>query len=51
MGYPKIRGEIERYFKDKGGIFLAGNGFYGVGINDCTKRGYEVSKEVVEFVR
>ncbi len=43
VGFPAEREAAERTLAAEKGLFLAGNAFYGVGVNDCTKRGAEAA--------
>ncbi len=32
------------------GLFLAGNAYRGIGINDCVENGYKVADEILKIV-
>lgn len=50
VGFPGIKKNLEEALAGEKGLFLAGNAFYGVGINDCTKRAAEVGTQVAEYL-
>jgi oxygen-dependent protoporphyrinogen oxidase len=38
--------QIENVLADLPGLYLTGNAYYGVGLNDCVKQSYRVIKDV-----
>lgn len=42
LGHHKIVEAVEKFCETNRGIFVGGNILYGVGINDCTRRSYEI---------
>jgi oxygen-dependent protoporphyrinogen oxidase len=51
VGHLQKRLSIEETLKkDFPGIFLCGNGFFGVGMNDCTLRGQQAAQEVKAYL-
>jgi oxygen-dependent protoporphyrinogen oxidase len=48
VGHSKIVETAERISADIGNIFIGGNIFYGVGINDCTKTSMEIVDKVLK---
>lgn len=51
IGYSEIKDEIERILKNEDGLFLAGNAFYGVGVNDTVKRAKEVTAQIITYIK
>jgi oxygen-dependent protoporphyrinogen oxidase len=49
IGFPYIKKAIEEALGKEKGLFLAGNAFYGVGVNDCTKRAAETGAQVIQY--
>ncbi|MGA1847343.1 protoporphyrinogen oxidase [Deferribacter abyssi] len=45
-GHSEIVSKVSMICKDIQGIYIGGNLLYGIGINDCTKRSYEIAKEI-----
>lgn len=50
VGFPAEREAAEMVLAAEKGLFLAGNAFYGVGVNDCTKRGAEAAAMAAEYL-
>jgi len=48
-GYSKIRDEIFNIIYKEEGLFLCGNAFFGVGVNDTIKRAKEISNIVLDL--
>ncbi|GAB4252150.1 MAG: protoporphyrinogen oxidase [Deferrisoma sp.] len=46
VGHGERLREIEARVEALGGVHLAGNAFYGIGVNDCTARGEELGPRV-----
>lgn len=52
VGHSKRISELEQIFaKNHPGIFLTGNAFYGVGINDCVQSSENVAGRVIQFLQ
>jgi oxygen-dependent protoporphyrinogen oxidase len=49
MGYSKIKEEIIKIIDKEEGLYLCGNAFFGVGINDTIKRAKELSNIVLDL--
>ncbi len=50
VGHGERLAEIEERVRALGPVFLAGNAFYGIGINDCTARAEALGPEVAARV-
>ncbi|WP_025324342.1 protoporphyrinogen oxidase [Deferrisoma camini] len=50
VGHGDRLQEIEERVASLGGVFLAGNAFYGIGVNDCTARAQELGPQVVAWL-
>ena len=50
VGHSGLLAKLEKEGED-GGIFLAGNAFYGVGVNDAVLRAREAARRVVERLK
>jgi oxygen-dependent protoporphyrinogen oxidase len=46
LGHRERRARIERLVSRHPGLFVAGNAYYGVGLNDCVKMAYKVGQEI-----
>ena len=42
IGHSKIMEELEKELSSLGNIFITGNSYYGIGLNDCVKQSYKV---------
>lgn len=51
VGHPDMVKNIESVMDGSGGLFLSGNAFYGVGINDATLRAKETAARTVAYLR
>ena len=51
LGHRERIDRIERRLWDLPGIFIAGNAYYGVGVNDCVLAGRKKARAVKEFFR
>jgi oxygen-dependent protoporphyrinogen oxidase len=51
VGHSKRLERIEKRVGRYPGLFLTGNAFKGVGINDCTRNAFIVAEAVVDYVR
>jgi oxygen-dependent protoporphyrinogen oxidase len=50
LGHPERVAEIERRLSEFPGLFLGGNAFHGVAVNDCTEQGEILARRVVDHV-
>lgn len=46
VGHRKLLDTIERELKAIGGIHVAGNAYYGIGLNDCVKQSHRVAEQI-----
>jgi protoporphyrinogen/coproporphyrinogen III oxidase len=46
LGHRERRARIEQRVSSHPGLFIAGNAYYGVGLNDCVKMAYRVAQQV-----
>jgi oxygen-dependent protoporphyrinogen oxidase len=46
LGHLERRARIERLCARHTGLYLAGNAYYGVGLNDCVKMAYRIAREI-----
>ncbi|KAA0257415.1 protoporphyrinogen oxidase [Deferribacter autotrophicus] len=46
QGHNEIVDKVDAICKQIEGIYIGGNLLHGIGINDCTKRSYDIAKEV-----
>lgn len=44
LGHRERRARIEQLVSHHPGLFITGNAYYGVGLNDCVKMGYRVAQ-------
>lgn len=51
VGYPATLAKLEVEMRKQKGIFLAGNAFYGVGVNDAALVARRTARRVVEHLR
>lgn len=51
LGHTQTTLKVEETLFKAGGAFLAGNAFYGIGVNDCTRRAKEVAEQVLNYVK
>jgi oxygen-dependent protoporphyrinogen oxidase len=50
FGHPDRVASLERRLSDHPGLFLTGNAFRGVGVNDCVASGQRVAQEAVAWL-
>jgi oxygen-dependent protoporphyrinogen oxidase len=50
LGHVKKLDAIDERLKNHPGLFLAGNAYRGIGINDCVENGYKVADEIMKIV-
>ncbi len=43
VGHRKLLDTIEKELASIGGIHIAGNAYYGIGLNDCVKQSHKVA--------
>lgn len=48
-GHPELVGRLEACVDQVPGLFVTGNAFYGVGINDCTRAAFETTEKVMKY--
>lgn len=46
MGHRERRARVEQLAARHPGLYVAGNAYYGVGLNDCVKMAYRVSQQI-----
>jgi protoporphyrinogen oxidase len=51
VGNPDTVKKLENKMEKMGGIFPAGNAFYGVGINDATMKSMETAARVAAYLK
>ncbi|HTY64798.1 MAG TPA: protoporphyrinogen oxidase [Acidobacteriota bacterium] len=48
LGHRERRARIEQLAARHPGLYVAGNAYYGVGLNDCVKMAYRVARQISE---
>lgn len=51
LGHNRRLEEIEQLLKGYPGLFITGNAFRGIGVNDCTRNAAIVASKVIEFMK
>lgn len=51
IGHPQLISDIMDRASQHPGLFIGGNAFFGVGINDCVASGYRVSQQVIDWLK
>jgi oxygen-dependent protoporphyrinogen oxidase len=51
LGHTQIVEEIFSHIKDNNHLFLGGNAFYGVGLNDCVANSMNLANDVVDTIK
>ena len=46
LGHRERRARIEQLASGHPGLFITGNAYYGVGLNDCVKMAYKVAQQI-----
>lgn len=46
VGHRKLLDTIERELSSLGGVQIAGNAYYGIGLNDCVKQSHKVAGQI-----
>lgn len=46
IGHGQIMNRIETELKSLGNLYVAGNAYYGIGLNDCVKQAYRVAQQI-----
>jgi len=46
IGHADIIDEIETELKSLQKIYITGNAYYGIGLNDCVKQSYAIAKSI-----
>jgi oxygen-dependent protoporphyrinogen oxidase len=47
LGHSKRLGSIEERLRSHPGLYLTGNAYKGIGINDCVESGYKLADEII----
>ena len=48
LGHSKILEKIDEKLKRYPGLYLTGNAYRGIGINDCVENGYTLAHEIIK---
>jgi oxygen-dependent protoporphyrinogen oxidase len=48
LGHRERRAKLEELASRHPGLFMVGNAYYGVSLNDCVKMGYRVARQIAE---
>ena len=48
LGHRERRANIERLASRHPGLYVAGNAYYGVGLNECVKMGFRVAQQILK---
>ena len=48
IGHAGILQSIERELATLGNIYVTGNAYYGIGLNDCVKQSFKVATEIAK---
>jgi oxygen-dependent protoporphyrinogen oxidase len=51
VGHSKLIEKLDSILEDYPGLFISGNAYRGIGINDCTKNAPIVAKSVIEYLK
>ncbi len=51
IGHPQLVDEIMQTAAKYPGLFIGGNAFNGVGINDCVANSYKISEQVIKLLK
>lgn len=47
IGHKKRVAKIEDQLKQLGNLYVTGNAYYGIGLNDCVKQSYKIADEIL----
>jgi oxygen-dependent protoporphyrinogen oxidase len=47
LGHPERLAQIEKKLQELPGLFLAGNGYHGIGMPDCIKSGENAAEQII----
>ncbi len=50
-GHGKIVEKVDVLSMKNKGLFFTGNAFYGIGINDCTARSFEIAERITKYLK
>jgi oxygen-dependent protoporphyrinogen oxidase len=48
LGHRERRAKLERLAARHPGLFMAGNAYYGVSLNDCVKMAYRIAQQIYD---
>ena len=48
LGHERILNTLDEMLKKYPGLYLTGNAYRGIGINDCIENGYKVAEEILQ---
>lgn len=51
VGHPEKLNLIDNKLKDHPGLFLTGNSYKGIGMNDCVANSYELADEILNIIK
>ncbi|MBI4743711.1 MAG: protoporphyrinogen oxidase [Actinobacteria bacterium] len=51
VGHTDFLTKAERFSKNFPGLFLVGNAYRGIGVNDCTRSALNVSRKVINYLK
>jgi oxygen-dependent protoporphyrinogen oxidase len=51
IGHLKIAESVEQISSEIGNFYVGGNILYGVGINDCTKRSFDIVEKIIQNIK
>jgi len=51
VGHQRRLQALETALQNRPGLFVSGNAFFGVGLNDCVDAGNRVAERIIDFVR
>ncbi|HDL00800.1 MAG TPA: protoporphyrinogen oxidase, partial [candidate division Zixibacteria bacterium] len=46
IGHAKIMDKLEKELTQQGNLFITGNAYYGISLNDCIKQSYKVVEQI-----
>jgi protoporphyrinogen/coproporphyrinogen III oxidase len=49
LGHRERRARLERLLEQHPGLFVVGNAYYGVSLNECVKMAYRVSEKIIKI--
>lgn len=51
VGHSERMGAIEKALKNHPGLFLTGNSYYGIGINDTVREAFRTADKVIDYIK